>query len=117
MNSSGRHRMFFIVALLPLMLSAQINRDRNQVLLKGWVAPLYWQPSHAEAEAIVSRPEATTAQLPTTPLVFIGITPCRVVDTRASQGFPMPFGVPSLSPVLNDFGPLFVVVASLRSPA
>jgi hypothetical protein len=97
MNSSGRHRILFIVALLPLTLSAQINRDRNQVLLKGWVAPLYWQPSHPEAEAIVSRPEATTAQLPTTPLVFIGITPCRVVDTRATQGFSGAFGPPSLA--------------------
>jgi hypothetical protein len=84
MNSSGRHRILFIVALLPLTLSAQINRDRNQVPLKTWAAPLYWQPSHPEAEAIVSRPEATTAQLPTTPLVFIGITPCRVVDTTCS---------------------------------
>jgi hypothetical protein len=30
------------------------------------------------------------------PLVLVALTPCRIVDTRASQGFPSPFGVPSL---------------------
>ena len=30
------------------------------------------------------------------PLVFVAMTPCRVVDTRASQGFPPAFGPPSL---------------------
>jgi hypothetical protein len=29
-------------------------------------------------------------------LVFVAMTPCRVVDTRASQGFPPAFGPPSL---------------------
>ena len=29
-------------------------------------------------------------------LVFVPMTPCRVVDTRASQNFPSPFGAPSL---------------------
>ena len=29
-------------------------------------------------------------------LRFIAVTPCRVADTRSSQGFPAPFGAPSL---------------------
>lgn len=34
----------------------------------------------------------------TGPLIFIGITPCRVVDTRSFQNFAAPFGAPPLQP-------------------
>lgn len=34
----------------------------------------------------------------TPPRVFIGVQPCRLVDTRTGSGFPAGFGPPSLSP-------------------
>ncbi len=54
--------------------------------LRNWTAPLYWQPSAAEAghmrpELRDPSPKATT---PVGALVFVAMTPCRVVDTRSS---------------------------------
>jgi hypothetical protein len=64
--------------------------------IANWPAPAYWSPSAQpasvhEREAGV-RPEAVEA-LSTSPLPFIGITPCRVVDTRGAVG---PYGGPAL---------------------
>lgn len=72
-----------------LILNAQPSPDRDPTALKHWTAPLYWQPS---------APKITLPLLPTipSPLALIAITPCRLVDTRASQGFPPAFGTPGL---------------------
>ena len=75
---------------LGISLTAQVHN--REVALKNWPAPLYWQPSQAE---IASRSQAGgTVSLS---LVFVAITPCRVVDTRASSMFPAGFGQPSLT--------------------
>ena len=91
-------RCISVFALLPMLLTGQL---RNPVPLKHWATPLYWQPSQRESEALTSKPQigpaASAAQLPTTPLVFVGITPCRAVDTRSGQGFSGAFGPPSLN--------------------
>jgi hypothetical protein len=83
-----------VLAVVPMLLCAQPLRDA--VPLRHWAAPLYWQPSKLEADALALRPEAETTPLPVTPLVFLGITPCRAVDTRADQGFSGADGPPSL---------------------
>jgi hypothetical protein len=83
--------------------------------LKNWFAPLYWVPSqdtrgrddqrettaHNEPMQI---PQATTSTIATASanaitgaLVFVAITPCRVVDTREGLGFTGAFGPPALS--------------------
>ncbi len=75
--------------------------------LKNWQSPLYWAPTPAEAEQqrIEQRmaqrgasPLAQPASIFTAPgpMTFIAITPCRVMDTRAGQGFTGAFGPPSL---------------------
>jgi endosialidase-like protein len=91
-------RCISLLALLPLALTAQVLRDA--VPLKNWPAPLYWQPSQAETEAAAGADSAfrPLAATPVGSLVFVAMTPCRVVDTRASQGFPSPFGPPTLTP-------------------
>ena len=81
--------------LLPILVSfslgaaltAQVTRNHD-VALKNWPAPLYWQPSQAESEATAGKAEA--AIRPPSPdavgsLVFVAMTPCRVVDTRTSS--------------------------------
>ncbi len=80
---------------------AQLARDRDVVPLNNWPTPLYFQPTQAEtdvseATAGVSRlePRATS---PAGALVFVAMTPCRVVDTRVGQGFTGAFGPPSLT--------------------
>jgi Chaperone of endosialidase len=66
--------------------------------IANWPAPAYWSPpaqpaSVQEREGGVRR-EGVEA-LSTSPLPFIGITPCRVVDTRGN-GFTGAYGPPAL---------------------
>lgn len=79
------------LAVVPMLLSAQPLRDN--VPLRHWPAPLYWQADHTVAEF---RPLTTTTTAPNL-FTFIAMTPCRVVDTRAAQGFSGAFGPPSLN--------------------
>ena len=96
----------FCVSLIlasPIMLLAQAPRD--VVPLKYWPAPLYWQPTQAErlvaAKSELFSVASPQAAPPTTAsanaLVFVAMTPCRLVDTRAGFGFSGAFGPPSLA--------------------
>src|ERR1700693_3746127 len=58
-----------------------------QEVIPNWPAPATWSP-HG-----VSRGVSTMGALPS-PLPFIGVTPCRVVDTRTPVG---PFGGPAFT--------------------
>jgi hypothetical protein len=79
--------------------------QRDTVPLKPWPAPLYWQPNRAENELAIGKARAVTsavssdvtisAATPAGSLVFVGMTPCRIADTR-DAGFPAGFGSPSL---------------------
>jgi hypothetical protein len=76
--------------------SAQPSRE-PETMIMNWSAPLFWQPSMTESDAAakpsaVREAHAPLAQSPPNSLVFVGITPCRVVDTRLTQSFPAPFG-------------------------
>ncbi|MFI5338146.1 MAG: hypothetical protein ACHQ5A_15265, partial [Opitutales bacterium] len=94
-----------MIALTPLLVmfaSAQVGREHDVAPLKHWPAPLYWQPSQDESRASMSQPDASgtllpQAQSPANSLVFVGMTPCRVVDTRSGSGFTGAFGPPSLA--------------------
>jgi hypothetical protein len=96
MNANDLLRAVSLLAMVPVALTAQLAQRNDPVMLKHWQAPLFWQPTpttsdnHALALPIIL-PTATNA------LVFVAITPCRVVDTRTGQGFTGPFGPPSLS--------------------
>lgn len=68
--------------------------------IPNWTAPRYW--SGAERTPIPGKPdsggfrlEGTLPTTPTSPLPFVAINPCRLVDTR-QPGFPVGFGQPSL---------------------
>jgi endosialidase-like protein len=88
-------RVIFLLTLVPAIAAAQLQRDVAQ--LKSWPAPLFWQPG--TGDSAVANPAADIApqaQTPANSLVFVGMTPCRVVDTRVGQGFTGGFGPPSL---------------------
>src|SRR2546426_49076 len=91
-------RTVLLLILLPVMLAAQVQRDVAP--LTPWPAPLYWQPTGAENHAAVPALDTfgigTDAATPVNSLVFVGMTPCRVVDTRTGSGFTGAFGPPSL---------------------
>jgi hypothetical protein len=80
--------------------------QRDTVPLRAWPVPFYWQPTQAENElatgkahavtsAVVSDAIVTTATSPVGSLMFVGMTPCRIADTRDGT-FPAGFGPPSL---------------------
>jgi hypothetical protein len=88
-----QNRVLFGLILMPFALIAQM-RQPDLVPLKSWAAPSYWQLNEPERIAAGLTPRA---QSPANSLVFVGMTPCRVADTRSGQGFTAPFGSPSLS--------------------
>jgi Chaperone of endosialidase len=114
-------RGYAVAAALALALTP-VYAQGPQALnppLKNWAAPLYWAPTPGEAErqraeqAIahpsVSSPaiaEATSIFAAPGPMTFIAITPCRVMDTRASQPFTGAFGPPSLAANVSRQVPL-----------
>jgi hypothetical protein len=67
--------------------------------IADWPAPQYWSPP-AQPGSVREREGGTRTEgveaLATSPLPFIGITPCRLVDTRQA-GFPAGFGPPALT--------------------
>jgi hypothetical protein len=75
-------------------MTAQMRPNQDLVVLKHWTAPPYWQLSESETDGAGLTPRA---QAPANSLVFVGMTPCRVIDTRSGQGLPGAFGPPSLA--------------------
>src|ERR1019366_295835 len=78
------------LSLLFLPMTVKGQTAQNLVPLKNWATPLYWQPNRAEREAAPkSGAQALTPPpLHDTALVFVAVSPCRLVDTRgASAGF------------------------------
>jgi hypothetical protein len=73
--------------------------------LTNWPAPSYWQPeSIADDISAKASPVREASQVPRTAaagatpaLVFIAMTPCRLVDTRPEQGKTGAWGPPSLT--------------------
>ena len=87
--------------LLPsLLAAAHLHAQADP--LTNWPAPPYWMPQAARAaigkESLPASiaPEAIEA-VPTPPLAFTGITPCRVADTRGN-GFSGQYGPPKITP-------------------
>ncbi len=80
--------------------------ENAKIPLRNWPAPAYWMPTSAGMTAAPLSQGKTAAgdarQGSVTPLsgplVFVGITPCRLVDTRPQEGFPAPFGAPAFAP-------------------
>ena len=94
-------RTLSLFLLTPLSVFSQTPQDAAP--LKYWPAPLYWQPTRTES-AIAARPDisgSTEANAPATSpansLVFVGMTPCRLADTRTGFGFTGAFGPPGLT--------------------
>ena len=92
--------------LIHTPLIAQVQRDI--IPLKPWASPLYWQPTRVESQGlakadtkpdvlnVLSSDATALAATPAGSLVFVAMTPCRVVDTRPMMGFTGAFGPPGL---------------------
>jgi len=109
-----------MIVVLPLALTAQTARDVAP--LKHWPAPLYWQPTEEEralaAKSEISGEPIPHAETPANSLVFVGMTPCRVVDTRSGSGLTGAFGPPSLvAGATRSFPPRASTTCSIPSIA
>ncbi len=91
--------------------AVRASQEGRDIPIRNWPAPAYWMPAQPQDMAgVPGIPDGKLSQPPgaaprsgsvtpiTGPLVFVGITPCRLIDTRSSMGFPAPFGAPSLQP-------------------
>jgi len=85
--------------LVFVCLAAQLAGLDQPIV--NWSAPPYWFP---QAErGVRAAPEtpglrtSSIATVPTGPLPFFAIAPCRVVDTRPSQGFTDAYGPPIMA--------------------
>ena len=85
MNLKSSFRLVLLTAVVSLVLSAQVGRQRDPLPLKHWAAP---------GQAVVATHADAAAY--SVPLVFVSMLPCRVVDTRTGDGFTGAFGPPSL---------------------
>jgi len=94
-----------LTAAAALPLAAQDTPEG----IRNWPAPLLWSggsQSVPEGPDAIGRSELSAdappgalevQAVPTSPLPFVGIAPCRIADTRASGGFSGAYGPPSLS--------------------
>ncbi len=95
------NRRTVVVALMIVCLGGLAIAQDEDLPLSNWGAPPYWTPAVApQAErgvggGMLARAQGMTAQaeaLPSSPLPFVAIAPCRIVDTRVvtSDGFHQP---------------------------
>ncbi len=70
-----------------VLCGGPLAAEEHVVALQNWQAPLFWQPSDAattgRGEDLGSSPREVLA-LPSSPLPFVAITPCRQYDSRSS---------------------------------
>ena len=101
-----------MVLLAGLLVAFGLLAQEQVIPLRNWAAPLYWQASAAEAALSAKPGEARWAEISppaagsaSGPLVFIAITPCRLMDTRG-YGQTGAFGPPALSPYAERTVPI-----------
>src|SRR5271169_4728428 len=101
MKLSHLRRVICILALTPILTSAQVLREPEELRQPD--------PAQQAPEKPAPKPElALPGAVSTNPLSFVAIAPCRLVDTRSSTvpAFPAGFGWPSLLPSLPRNVPL-----------
>ena len=93
-------RRFAVLAVMLVCLGGLAIAQDEELPLSNWSAPPYWAPTVKPAEgeqgaALLAHVQGMQAQalapLPS-PLPFVAVTPCRIVDTRlaVSDGFHQP---------------------------
>jgi hypothetical protein len=90
-------RRFALFVLIGSALAGSLAARDQFIPLTNWAAPLYWQaPAAVQPRGKAMERQPLTAGAITPPLVFVGMTPCRVMDTRAEHGQTGAFGPPTL---------------------
>ena len=97
-------RSLALLLSLPLS-SVLLGQDAGNATIQNWSAPPYWQPKAAASHSVgLAKKSEAVADVGEAPVPFVAISPCRLADTRSDNGFPDPYGPPSMSPnVTRDF--------------
>lgn len=98
-------RLYCAFLGLTAMGSPVVGQRLVEPSLRDWAAPHYWAPTRVNEEPLSGTVTGTesdsggqsAAGALTAALVFVAMTPCRVVDTRADQGKPAPWGAPGFA--------------------
>jgi len=94
----ARNRLVLSLFLFSVVTGLGVPPSNAQPLEKmvNWTAPPYWAPAPPSSDNPEEglSPEAVQA-VPTAPLAFTGIPPCRVADTRGN-GFSGQYGPPQI---------------------
>src|SRR5215472_7948967 len=98
-------RTRILAVFVAMGLISQAGNSQTGAVVADWATPG------------AASPAARSTAAPTAPLPFIGVAPCRIVDTRGASG---PFGGPALAPgVSRDFalpsGPCTGLPASAKA--
>ena len=83
--------------LISFALLVCLAGTLNAREIRNWSAPPFWNPGEKEIskDGFSTQGAEAVAALPTPPVPFVGITPCRIVDTRGN-GFTGAYGPPAL---------------------
>ncbi len=83
--------MLAVLGCLPAFLSGQA--------IENWAAPPFWSPAEKamSKEGVSTHGAEAVAGLPTPPVPFVAIVPCRIVDTRGGGVFTGAYGPPALA--------------------
>lgn len=95
-------RLTAVLALIATTGLLSTAQSPDSVPLRNWYAPAFWLPLASGVSQPIQAKDSTVRAATAQPvgdnaLVFVPITPCRVVDTRANSGFTNWFGPPGLS--------------------
>jgi hypothetical protein len=86
-----------LILLIPIVLLGQTDSP-PPIPIAQWDAPRYWMEPAQDSKVADKSGTRIVAQVNPTassPLAFVAITPCRLVDTRSSA-FQAGFGLPAL---------------------
>ncbi len=99
-EDSMKIRVRCLVMAMGVLLAGVALAQNEDIPPKNWTAPPYWTPPRAAGQAapddqMQASAEGMTASaqaLPSSPVPFVAIAPCRIVDTRVgtSDGFHEP---------------------------
>jgi len=102
-----RARCGVVMVAMIVCLGGLVLAQEEEAPLQNWTAPPYWQPTAQRAKAegepganLIARSQGLSGEpqdLPSAPLPFVAITPCRIIDTRPGYALPPPFGGPTFA--------------------
>jgi hypothetical protein len=99
---SVRRVVTVAIAVVCSLVAAGAEEVLPVESISNWTAPPYWSPSSGKCARPASEGLGTLGAqavevIPSPPMPFVAINPCRIADTRAGQGFSGQAGPPALA--------------------